>query len=259
MTSSGSFSGASHPDGASSGPAGAVSARYRDDLTRVTVRGAARVGGAVLVLAFMSGVYLGRLLSLPFWLSFAGTLALLGWWAVRHHGRLLRRDRALRLQVDATRLAVGRNGELRTIVTRDRVRDITYDDEDVIAVYSEGAEPVLRVGLRALENRDAFWSQLQAWRPPRQVPRGDFDVVEPIVTLVFTAGIFGLTLLGWPDAPEGATVGSVVCLGVLAWGMWKPWRHRHASSAARRILWIAAGFGAVIALRIAYVVPAVRP
>jgi hypothetical protein len=229
-----------------------MSYRYRDDATRVRVRDVARLVAAVTSLALLAGVYLSAWSSLPLGITVAGSLALVGGWAVRRHRRSRRRMSELRFQIDSTELRAERAGHAaHTIITKDRVRAITYDEDEVIAIYDHKHEPVFRVGLGVLENGEQFWAQLRQWSTPKEVPRGWFSAPESSGVLLALTLFFGLIL--YAQHPIGAMGLGLMSLAFLVWYMRVPWRHRHVSPAARRILWVAACLAASITARVGFV------
>jgi hypothetical protein len=225
---------------------------YRDYVTRVRVRDVARLGAAVTLLALIAGVYLSAWSSLPLPITLACCLMLLGGWAVRHHHRSLRRMRKVRFHIDSAELRVERAGQAAyTIVTKDRVRAITFDDDEVIAIYDHGHEPVFRVGLGVLENGDKFWAQLRQWGTPKAVPRGRFSAPESSGVLLALTLFAGLIV--YAQDPIGVLGLGLMSLAFLVWHMRVPWRHRHISPAARRILWVAACLAVSITARLGFV------
>jgi hypothetical protein len=182
---------------------------YRDDVTRPRVRDIAGVGAAVIFLALLSGVYLSAWLSLPFALTMAASLAILGSCVVRRHRNALRRLRELQVEIDSSQLRLGVRGSWRAIVCREDVRAITHDEDDVIAVYDRDRVPVLRVGLRALENGGDLWAQLRQWGPVIEVPRGQFSAPESLGALLGIGLFAGLSMFTREPTP-------VVALGTVS-------------------------------------------
>ena len=62
-----------------------------------------------------------------------------------------------------------------------------------------------------------------------------------------------VALLLYLDDAVGVIGGGLVVLAVFMWHVRTPWRHRHVSVAARRIVWVAVGLGTVMTARIMFV------
>ncbi len=225
---------------------------YRDDVTRPRVRDIVGAGAAVIFLALLSGVYLSAWLSLPFALTMAASLAVLGSWVVRRHRNALRRLRELQLEIDSSQLRLRVHGSWRAILCREDVRAITHDEDDVIAVYDRDRIPVLRVGLRTMENGGDLWAQLRQWGPVTEVPRGQFSAPESWGALVGIGLFAGLSLFTRELIPMVAL--ATVSIAFLLLYMRVPWRHRHVSSMAHRIVWAGMCLGALVTIRVAIVV-----
>lgn len=224
---------------------------YRDHVTRLRVRDIAAVGAALLFLALLLGVYLSAWLSLPFALTMASSLALLGSWVIRRHRNALRRLRELQLDIDSSELRLRASGSWRSIVYREDVRAITHDEDDVIAVYDRDRVPVLRVGLGTLENGGDFWAQLRQWGPVTEVPRGQFSAPESCGALVAIGVFVGLSMFTRELIPVIA-LGSISTAFLLS-QVRVPWRHRHVSPMAQRIVWAGVCLGVLVIIRVAVV------
>ncbi len=225
---------------------------YRDDVTQPRVRDIVGAGAPVIFLALFSSVYSSAWLSLPFAPTMAASLAVIGGWVVRRQRNARRRLGELQLEIDSSQLRLRVHGSWRAILCRENVRAITHDEDDVIAVYDRDQVPVLRVGLRTLENSGDLWAQLRQWGPVTEVPRGQFSAAESWGALGGIGLFAGLSLFTRELIPMVAL--ATVSIASLLSCMRVPWRHRHVSSMAHRFVWAGICLGALVSIRVAIVV-----
>jgi hypothetical protein len=223
-----------------------MSYRLQQNATRVRWHTVARLGAAVLCLAFLAGVYLRAWTSWPFYVTFGGSAVLLGVWVVRRNRRALRRARGLRFEVDGAQLTVEQDGQKWTVVTKETVRRITHDAHGIVAIYGDLSEPVFRMSLADLEGGQSFWQQLKAWGPIDEVPTGRFSPPESLGQLVAVVICIGLIM--YVSEPAFVITFGLITAVVLVASMRVPWRHRRAP-AAQRVLWAGALLGGIVAVR----------